>query len=82
MGFVTPSQRHARLDAALLRKRTDVYEAAKKRVSIRESPSSVDHLVMRPLRLDDHTKVKRWALKSTNLQRRGITGMASHFGAS
>ena len=37
------------------------------KVSIRESPSSVDYLVMRPLRLDDHTKVKRWAMKSTNL---------------
>lgn len=31
IGFVTPSQRHAGVDAALLRKRTDVYEAAKKK---------------------------------------------------
>lgn len=29
--FVTPSQRHAGLDDALLRKRTEVYEAAKAR---------------------------------------------------
>ena len=29
--FVTPAQRHAGLDGALLRKRTEVYEAAKAR---------------------------------------------------
>ncbi len=29
VGFVTPAQRHERLDAALLQKRTNVYEAAK-----------------------------------------------------
>ena len=29
VGFVTPEQRHAGLDAALLRERTVVYEAAK-----------------------------------------------------
>ena len=31
IGFVTPGQRHAGLDAALLRNRTSVYEAAKRR---------------------------------------------------
>lgn len=31
IGFVTPAQRHAGLDAALLRKRVEVYEAAKAR---------------------------------------------------
>jgi putative transposase len=31
IGFVTPAQRHAGLDAALLRKRAEVYEAAKVR---------------------------------------------------
>lgn len=31
IGFVTPSQRHAGLDAALLSKRTEVYEAAKEK---------------------------------------------------
>jgi putative transposase len=31
IGFVTPAQRHAGLDTALLRKRVDVYEAAKAR---------------------------------------------------
>ena len=30
-GFVTPAERHAGLDAGLLRKRIDVYEAAKKK---------------------------------------------------
>ena len=29
IGFVTPAQRHAGLDAALLRKRAEVYEAAR-----------------------------------------------------
>lgn len=31
IGFVTPAQRHAGLDAALLRNRTTIYEAAKRR---------------------------------------------------
>jgi hypothetical protein len=31
IGFVTPAQRHARLDAALLAKRVELYEAARAR---------------------------------------------------
>ena len=51
IGFVTPAQRHSGLDTGLLRKRTEVYEAAKKRHPERWSgttrnwrPVSVVHL--------------------------------------
>lgn len=51
IGFVTPAQRHAGLDTALLRNRTNVYEAAKRRCPQRWSgatrnwqPFAVVHL--------------------------------------
>ena len=40
IGFVTPAERHAGLDAGLLRKRIDVYEAAKKKHPERWSGST------------------------------------------
>lgn len=71
IGFVTPAQRHAGLDAALLRKRAEVYEAAKARHPERWSgatrnwqPVTIVHLnpekpaTQKPDRMEQHLEQK------------------------